>query len=142
MSNKKGLKPINIIALVAIAVGIAVAFTAFGSAGEYTKLSQALVNAEKGVKAEYHVTAKLKRDASGQVVGIVSDIQNNPDRIKFTVVDDEGKEYLVDSKVPASMSDFKKSERIVLVGKFEGEIFKCSKITLKCPSKYEEGKKK
>ncbi|MFN7313197.1 MAG: cytochrome c maturation protein CcmE [Bacteroidota bacterium] len=36
-------------------------------------------------------------------------------------------------------ADFDRSEKIVIIGKMNGETFEASKILLKCPSKYNEG---
>jgi cytochrome c-type biogenesis protein CcmE len=38
-------------------------------------------------------------------------------------------------------SEFEHSERIVLKGKMEGEVFECKEMLLKCPSKYKDDKK-
>jgi cytochrome c-type biogenesis protein CcmE len=35
-------------------------------------------------------------------------------------------------------TDMDKSERLVLKGKVQGEVFECSSISLKCPSKYKD----
>jgi cytochrome c-type biogenesis protein CcmE len=36
--------------------------------------------------------------------------------------------------------DFTKSEKVVVVGNYSGDVFHASKILLKCPSKYQEKK--
>jgi cytochrome c-type biogenesis protein CcmE len=33
------------------------------------------------------------------------------------------------------------SERVVLKGRMKGDVFECSEILLKCPSKYKDDKK-
>ena len=35
-------------------------------------------------------------------------------------------------------ANFEAAEKVVLIGKYEGEAFKADKILMKCPSKYEE----
>jgi cytochrome c-type biogenesis protein CcmE len=38
--------------------------------------------------------------------------------------------------------DFLKSEKVVVIGSYDGDHFQASKILLKCPSKYQEEKVK
>ena len=38
-------------------------------------------------------------------------------------------------------TDLEKSERVVMQGKMQGDVFECQEITLKCPSKYKDDKK-
>jgi cytochrome c-type biogenesis protein CcmE len=38
-------------------------------------------------------------------------------------------------------TDLEKSERVVLKGKMQGDVFECKDILLKCPSKYKDDKK-
>lgn len=38
-------------------------------------------------------------------------------------------------------ADLEKSERVVLKGKMQGDVFECKDILLKCPSKYKDDKK-
>jgi len=35
-------------------------------------------------------------------------------------------------------TDMEKSERLVLKGKVQGDVFECSSIVMKCPSKYKD----
>jgi cytochrome c-type biogenesis protein CcmE len=35
-------------------------------------------------------------------------------------------------------TDMDKSERLVLKGRVNGDVFECSSISLKCPSKYKD----
>ena len=42
----------------------------------------------------------------------------------------------------AKPRDIERSEKIVITGRMEGEVFKASKILMKCPSKYVEGEMK
>ena len=90
-----------------------------------------------GNKKEIHVVGELKKDASGQIVGIVE----GEDRVSFSfvMVDDKGKEQKVTYNQPIP-SDFTKSEKVVVIGSYDEDVFKASKILLKCPSKYQEEK--
>jgi cytochrome c-type biogenesis protein CcmE len=55
------------------------------------------------------------------------------------MLDDNGKEQTVTYNEPMP-ADFTKSEKVVVIGSYEGDSFHASKILLKCPSKYQEEK--
>lgn len=64
----------------------------------------------------------------------------NPNYLSFFAVDSLGERTRVvyhNTKPP----ELEQSDRIVLKGKMEGNIFECSDILLKCPSKYKDDKK-
>jgi cytochrome c-type biogenesis protein CcmE len=52
-------------------------------------------------------------------------------------VDDNGKEQKIEYNEPMP-ADMLRSEKVVVVGSYQGDQFKASKIILKCPSKYQE----
>jgi len=54
-------------------------------------------------------------------------------------VDDRKKEQTVFYNEPMP-PDFLRSEKVVVIGSYQGENFVASKILLKCPSKYEDKK--
>jgi cytochrome c-type biogenesis protein CcmE len=93
--------------------------------------------ASSGNDKNIHVVGQLKKDISGNVIGI----EEGADRVSFSfiMIDDNGKEQTVtyDEPMPA---DFTKSEKVVVIGSYAGDNFKASKILLKCPSKYQEEK--
>jgi cytochrome c-type biogenesis protein CcmE len=78
-----------------------------------------------------------------QVAGIVVkgskhyDLQNN--RLVFTLREDSGDEMVVeyDGRKPANFDDVTK---IVSIGKYDAEsqVFVCTELLVKCPTKYEE----
>jgi cytochrome c-type biogenesis protein CcmE len=57
------------------------------------------------------------------------------------MVDEKGKESKVVYHNPEP-TDFDRSEKIVIVGKMDGDHFEASKILLKCPSKYTDNQVK
>ena len=64
----------------------------------------------------------------------------NPNYLSFTAIDSLGgraKVVYLNTKPP----ELEHSERIVLKGKMQGDVFECSDILLKCPSKYKDDKK-
>jgi cytochrome c-type biogenesis protein CcmE len=61
----------------------------------------------------------------------------DPNLLKFGVQDSLGGRIMVvyHNTMP---TDMEKSERLVLKGKVQGDVFECSSIVMKCPSKYKD----
>ncbi len=129
------MKKSHILIIVVIAVAIGIIMTTAGDASTYVTFDEAYSLATSGNDNSIHVVGELKKDSSGEVVGI------NPgaDRVSFSFVmlDDNQKEQLVMYKEPMP-TDFTKSEKVVVIGKYSGDTFIAEKILLKCPSKYQE----
>ena len=129
------MKKSHILIIVVIAVAIGIIVTTAGDASTYVTFEEAYSMATEGNDNSIHVVGELKKDQSGQVIGI------NPgaDRVSFSflMVDDNQKEQLVTYKGPMP-TDFTKSEKVVVIGKYSGDTFIAEKILLKCPSKYQE----
>ena len=91
--------------------------------------------AAKANKKDIHVVGELTKDPTGNVIGI----QPGVDKVSFSfvLVDESGKKQKVEYHEPMPQ-DFTKSEKVVVIGRYEGDVFKASKILLKCPSKYQE----
>jgi cytochrome c-type biogenesis protein CcmE len=53
------------------------------------------------------------------------------------MIDDKGKEQLVQYNQPMP-ADFTRSEKVVVIGRYQNDSFIADKILLKCPSKYQE----
>ena len=62
----------------------------------------------------------------------------NANLLTFTLVDDAGREQQVVYNEPKPQ-DMDKSEKVVVVGRMEGDVFRCDQVLLKCPSKYKDG---
>lgn len=124
---------IILIAVIAAAVGIII--TSAGDSSTYVTFDQAWKQAEAGSKHSLHVVGELKKDNHGEVTGIT----RGADKVSFSfvMVDDNGREQLVQYNQPMP-TDFTKSEKVVVVGGYRNETFIADKILLKCPSKYQE----
>ena len=125
------MKKTHILLLVAIAIAIGVLVTMSADFSTYDTIGSARQKQGKFV----HLVARLDKS-----VPIDYDPGKNPNYLSFTAIDSLGgraKVVYLNTKPP----ELEKSERIVLKGKMQGEIFECSDILLKCPSKYKDDKK-
>ncbi len=112
-----------ILVLVAITVGVIIART-----GDYTTYANFLEAKEKGNSV--NVVGYLVKDKP-----MVYDPQKDPNYFSFIMTDKEGNECRVIYK-GAKPQDFERSEQVVVKGKVDGDVFACSEISMKCPSKY------
>jgi cytochrome c-type biogenesis protein CcmE len=129
------MKKTHIIIIVVIAAAIGILVTTAGDASTYVGFSEAYEMATAGNRKDIHVVGELTKDEAGNIVGI----EQGLDKVSFSfiLVDENGRKQKVVYAEPMPQ-DFKKSEKVVVIGRYEGEIFKASKILLKCPSKYQE----
>jgi cytochrome c-type biogenesis protein CcmE len=81
----------------------------------------------------------LKKDAAGHIVGM----EKSADMLSFSfvLIDDNQKEQKVYYNEPMP-PDFIKSEKVVVIGHYDADLFIAEKILLKCPSKYQDDKLK
>lgn len=129
---KKG----HILGLGIIAIAIVIIMTSIGDASSYEDFSTALEMKQGGEDKAIHVVGQLKKDTSGDVVGI--NVREDKVSFTFVLVDNNGTEQEVfyNEPVPA---DFSRSESVVVIGSYRTEeIFVADKILMKCPSKYQE----
>ncbi len=131
------MKKSHTIAIVVIVVAIAIIFATAGDASTYVNFDQAFEMASTGNTKSIHVVGELKKDESGNIIGM----EKSPDNLSFsfTLLDDNKKEQKVYYNEPMP-PDFARSEKVVVIGSYQGENFVASKILLKCPSKYQEQK--
>lgn len=129
----------HIIGIIVIAVAIAIIVSLSGDASQYAPFSQAFAMAQAGDDSEIHVVGKLKKNESGEIIGLQYDPVIDPNYFAFTMIDNEGTEKKVIYPGPKP-ADFERSEQIVVIGSVSNQQFKASKILMKCPSKYEENK--
>lgn len=82
-----------------------------------------------------HLIARLDKSKP-----IEYDALKNPNFLSFYAVDSLGgsTKVIYHNSKPAELEQ---SERVVLKGKMQGDIFECNDILLKCPSKYKDDKK-
>ena len=129
------MKKSHILIIVVIAAAIGILVSTAGDASTYVGFSEAYSMATAGNKKDIHVVGELTKDESGNIVGI----EEGFDKVSFSfvLVDEAGRKQKVEFSEPMPQ-DFTKSEKVVVIGRYEGEVFKASKILLKCPSKYQE----
>ena len=131
------MKKSHILILIVIAAAVGLLISTSGDASSYVTFSEAYQLASTGSEKNIHVVGELKKDPAGQVIGIEPGL----DKVSFSflMVDDNGKEQKVIYREPMP-ADFTKSEKVVVIGSYDGDVFYASKILLKCPSKYQEEK--
>lgn len=81
-----------------------------------------------------HLIARLDKSQP-----IEYDALKDPNLLSFYAVDSLGSSTKVIYHNPKP-SELEKSERIVLKGKMNNDVFECDNILLKCPSKYKDDK--
>jgi cytochrome c-type biogenesis protein CcmE len=130
----QAMKKSNIFLLAGIAAAV-VALIIFGfPASDFSTYDS--ISSAKAKQGKYvHLIAKLDRSQP-----IEYDAIKNPNYVSFSVVDSLGGQTKVvyHNSKPAELEQ---SERVVLQGKMQGDVFECKSITLKCPSKYKDDKK-
>jgi cytochrome c-type biogenesis protein CcmE len=131
------MKKSHIFMLIVIAVAIGIIVSTADDASTYVGFDEAMAMSTSGNNKEIHVVGQLKKDHSGNIIGI----REGDDKVSFSfiMVDDSGKEQEVKYNQPMP-ADFTRSEKVVVIGSYQGEVFNASKIILKCPSKYQEEK--
>lgn len=114
--------------LVLVAIGVCVIVSMFGDFSTYETFASAAQNPGK----KYHVIGVLANDKSMEY-----DPVKDPNHFTFYVEDKAGKVNKVIFN-GAKPTDIEKSEQIVMMGYMDTEnnAFRCSKIQMKCPSKY------
>lgn len=122
---KKG----HIALIILIALGIGIIVSMYGDASTYEDFAVAADNQGK----EYHVVGTLNKDKPREY-----DPQKNANYFSFYLIDEKGRECQVVYHAPEP-ADFERSEKIVIIGSMDGDVFHAGKILLKCPSKYNEG---
>lgn len=122
------MKKLHIIILGAIAVVIAGLLTMMKDLTTYDSIASARSKEGKYV----HLIAKLDKTQP-----VEYDPIKDPNYLSFYALDSLGGKTRVVYR-NAKPTEFEHSERIVLKGKMQGEVFECNEILLKCPSKYKD----
>ena len=125
------MKTSSIIILVAIAAAIGVLLMYSVDFSTYDTISSAKEKQGKYV----HLIARLDKSKPIQYDAI-----KDPNYLTFYATDSLGNstEVIYHNSKP---SELEQSDRVVLKGKMEGNVFQCDDILLKCPSKYKDDKK-
>jgi cytochrome c-type biogenesis protein CcmE len=125
------MKTSSIIILVAIAAAIGALLMYSVDFSTYDTIGSAKEKQGKYV----HMIAKLDKSKPIQYDAI-----KDPNYLSFYAIDSLGGSTKViyrNTKPP----ELEQSERVVLKGTMQGDVFECDNILLKCPSKYKDDKK-
>lgn len=125
------MKKSHIVLLIAIAFSIGALLLLSVDFSTYDTIDSARNKQGKFV----HLIARLDKS-----VPMDYDPANNPNYLSFMATDSLGgrTKVVYHNTKPAELEH---SERIVLKGKMQGDVFECKEILLKCPSKYKDDKK-
>ncbi|MFD2519627.1 cytochrome c maturation protein CcmE domain-containing protein [Emticicia soli] len=137
------MKKSHIIALGVIAIAIGIIISTVGDASTYVGFTEAESLAKEGSNKSVHVVGSLKKDAQGNIVGMIYDPVTDPNSFQFKMVDSLHNEKTVIYSQPKPQ-DLDKSEKVVVVGSMDlqNNVFRADQILLKCPSKYNNGELK
>jgi len=122
------MKKLHIVILIAVAGAIAGLLTLTGDLTTYDTIESAKKKEGKYV----HLIARLDKSKP-----IEYDPLKDPNYLSFYAVDSLGSQTKVvyhNSKP----TELEHSDRVVLKGQMNGEVFECKEILLKCPSKYKD----
>ena len=133
------MKRTHIFALIVIAIAVAILVSTGTEASTYTDFTVAEHMAKDGDANQVHVVGKLKKDATGEIMDLIYNPAIDANHLEFTLTDNKGRSQKVVYNAPKPQ-DLGKAEQIVIIGSMKGDVFKCDKILLKCPSKYQDGK--
>lgn len=128
------MKKTHIFILVGIAVAI-VALIIFGFPSSDFSTYDSISSAKNKQGKYVHLIAKLDKSQP-----IHYDPIKDPNYLSFSIIDSLGSQTKVIYR-NSKPTELEQSERVVLQGKMQGDIFECKSITLKCPSKYKDDKK-
>lgn len=120
------MKTLHIIALVVVAFSVAILFTVLSSTTSYASFEEAKAAPDK----KFHVVGTWAKE-----YGMTYDPLKNANYFEFPMRDSLNNlitVYLNDAKP----NDFERGEKVVVVGKMDGQKFHASEILMKCPSKY------
>jgi cytochrome c-type biogenesis protein CcmE len=134
------MKKSHIIALGVIAVAIIMIISTVGDASTYSDFGAAQRLAEEGSSTSVHVVGELKKDADGNIEGMLYQPSVDPNKFEFVMIDSLQRESKVVYMKPKPQ-DMEKSEKVVVVGNMnlKENYFLAEQILLKCPSKYNNG---
>lgn len=122
------MKKTQIVLLVLIMGAIAVLISVFGDFSSYETFASASEEPNKS----YYIIGYL--DTTRQML---YDPKTDANHFTFYAKDKSGelKKVIFNGEKPR---DIEKSEQIVMTGFMNGDTFHCSKIQMKCPSKYKK----
>jgi len=121
------MKKSNIVALVVIAVALAAILSMVGDFSSY----ETFATAEQKPGKEFQIIAKLDTVTNKMSYDPIKDANH----FTFYAKDESGllRKVVFNGTKP---QDFERSEKLTMTGSMQNGEFKCSKILMKCPSKY------
>jgi cytochrome c-type biogenesis protein CcmE len=122
------MKRANIVLLVLVAAAVCIIVSMFGDFSTY----ETFASAAKQPGKSYHIIGYLEKDKEMSYNPLV-----DPNHFSFYVKDKAGNVNKVIFN-GAKPTDIEKSEQIVMTGFDNNGVFHCSKIQMKCPSKYKK----
>ncbi len=120
------MKKTQIALLIFLVIALAVIISMVYQADTYSSFDVARNNPGK----EFHIIGILNMEKPVEEI-----IIGNTLLLTFYMIDDKGYESKV-HHLGQKPTDFEKSDQIVLIGKFEEDVFVATSLLLKCPSKY------
>ncbi len=123
------MKKTHLILLLLMAAAVAVIFSRFSDFSTYETFASAAQEPQKAIK----VVGILDKSRP-----VVHDPKTDTEKYTFHVTDKKGEMHEVVYVGSKSLYDIEKSENIVMTGKMDGDVFRCSDVQLKCPSKYKD----
>jgi cytochrome c-type biogenesis protein CcmE len=125
------MKKTHIVLLVLIIAAIAALISYMPKGGADLLSSYETIATAKEKAGKYvHVVAKLDKTQP-----IDYDAIKNPNYLSFMAIDSVGGKVKVIYN-NAKPDNLEHSDRLVMKGKMNGEVFECNEILMKCPSKY------
>ncbi len=131
------MKKTHIIALVIVGIAVAIIASTFGDASTYVTFKSAKNNAKNGNNQDLHIVGSLLKDKKSNPLDLFFDDKASPMVLSFSMIDDDGNTEKVTFYDYAKPQEIERSEKVVVIGHYEGDVFKGTSILLKCPSKYE-----
>jgi cytochrome c-type biogenesis protein CcmE len=126
------MKPVHIVILIVISIGLAIAVSFYGDTSKYVCFNEADSIALKRPNMKLHVVTTLSTSRPE-----VYDPQTDPNYYEFYASDTSGIEKKVIYR-NAKPQDMDKTDKVVLIGYSRGDHFEAEDILKKCPSKYEK----
>ncbi len=126
------MKPVHIVILVVISIGLAIAVSFYGDTSKYVCFAEADIIRADRPNMKLHVVTTLSKDKPE-----VYNPRVDPNYFEFYASDTAGVEKRVVYR-NAKPQDMDKTDKIVLIGYSRGDHFEAREILKKCPSKYEK----
>ena len=122
------MKKTHIVLLILVVASLSVIVSVFGSFSTY----ETFASASKEPGKKYYVIGYLQKDKEMEY-----DMKKDPNHFIFYAKDKSGNldKVIFNGEKPR---DIEKSEQIVMMGYQDGSAFHCSRIQMKCPSKYKK----